>query len=597
MQKLPSVKRLLAAKAQDVKIFLSHMKNLLYLLFAMLLLLAACGETAHEEHAELLTYTCPMHPQIVQNEPGTCPICFMDLVPVTTGGEKQGELMLSESQMLLANIKTMPASVGIAGTSSILTGKLVLDETQNELISSRVAGRIERLYVKETGQQIQKGQPLYAIYSEELLSLQREYLLALEQYKALGSEEPRYASFLEAARTKLLLYGLSEQQVRQLAQSGKPEAQVTFLAPAAGVVTDIAATEGQYVAEGSILYRLGDLDKIWVEAELYPYEIENIRPGTVVQVDVQGFAKQPIPAKVTFISPELRQGSQVVLLRAELNNPEQQFLPGMQANVILPQTQRAAISLPNDAVIRDSRGSHVWVQTGEGTFKARRVELGEADFDSVTVLSGIEPRDLVVSSGAYLLYSEYVLKKGGDPIGNPVADPMEAQAVDLAQTSVEAFVLGNVADYRQLTTPPFKQKFAAVLQAYLELKNALVAGNLAEASAASTMLIDVLADADHEGLIGEPANFWLEKTAFLMQHAKESLEASTLVAKRENFIYLSQPIIKLTEAFGSPAGLYIQYCPMANDDKGAYWLSAEAAVLNPYFGEAMLRCGEVIKKL
>ena len=181
-------------------------------IFLVLLLLAtsvACqSEEAHdgEETALETTYTCPMHPQIVQDEPGTCPICGMDLVPVSQSGTDKRELMLSENQIALGNIKTKRVKFGDVNSNTILTGKLVLDETQTDVISSRAQGRVEKLYIKETGQSVQKGQPLYELYSEELLTLQREYLLALKQNQELGRENPRFASFLEAAKQKLLLF-------------------------------------------------------------------------------------------------------------------------------------------------------------------------------------------------------------------------------------------------------------------------------------------------------------------------------------------------------------------------------------------------------
>ncbi|WP_345158081.1 efflux RND transporter periplasmic adaptor subunit [Pontibacter saemangeumensis] len=377
----------------------------------------ACSEQSHEEHADgETTYTCPMHPQIVQNEPGTCPICGMDLVPVSQSGQNEGELMLSESQIALGNIAVKRVKYGDVGSSTILTGQLVLDETQTDVVSSRAAGRIERLHIKETGQSIRKGQPLYELYSEELLTLQREYLLALRQNQEFGEENPRFASFLEAAKKKLLLYGLTEVQVRNLASIEQLDARVTFMAPSSGVITEVAAAEGQYIPEGGVLYRLGKLGSIWVEAELYPQEVAQVQAGDPVQVSVQGFAEGTVPAKVTFLSPELRAGSQVAVLRAELPNKEGQYLPGMQANVLLPGKSGAALTVPTDAVIRDESGSHVWVQTGKGTFQARMVTLGEESFNNVAVLSGIRENDKVVTSGAYLLYSEFVLKKGGDPM-------------------------------------------------------------------------------------------------------------------------------------------------------------------------------------
>ncbi len=394
------------------------MKNYLNVLFFFLLLLAsACQESTEEHTADATTYTCPMHPQVVQHAPGTCPICGMDLVPVSQSGKNSGELMLSENQIALGNIKASRVKQGQLANNTILAGKLVLDETQTDIISSRVAGRVERLFVKETGQRITKGQPLYALYAEPLLVLQQEYLLALKQHEALGKENPRFATLLEAARQKLLRYGLTAAQLNALAKGGTPTTRVTFVAPESGVVTEVAATEGQYVSEGSVLYRLSRLDEIWVEAELYAQELANVQPGDKLTILVQG-ATTPLTATVSFLSPEFRQGSQVVILRASLANKDNRFKPGMQASVLLPTTGDKTLLVPTDAIIRDEHGTHVWVQTGPDTFKARSVVLGEEGEEQVAVLKGLKLKDKVVTSGAYLLYSEFVLKKGANPVAH-----------------------------------------------------------------------------------------------------------------------------------------------------------------------------------
>ncbi len=385
------------------------------------LLIVACTNKDKHEHHEVettqagTTYTCPMHPQIVESEPGSCPICGMDLVPVkkqTTAEKNAGSIMLSETQIKLGNISTRPVQLEQVGSNTILTGRLAVDQTQADLISSRAAGRIERLYVKETGRSIQKGQPLYDLYSESLLTLEQEYLLALDQVKAF-SEEKQFASILDAAKRKLLLMGLSHAQVNRLAQTRQLDARITFLAPTSGIVTEIATAEGVYVAEGSLLYRLSRFNTIWVEAELYAQEAAQLQVGTPIEVTVPG-QPAPIKTKVSFINPEFRQNSQVVIARAKLPNSQGQLIPGTQATINLPAPTNQALTLPLNAVIRDARGAHVWVKTGENTFNSKMVSLGAESANQVAITSGLSPNDAVVVTGAYLLYSEYALKKGTD---------------------------------------------------------------------------------------------------------------------------------------------------------------------------------------
>jgi len=376
----------------------------------------ARNEHDHASEQNATKYTCPMHPQIVQDNPGKCPICGMDLVKVNKNYGADSDLMLSDSQIKLANITTQVVTKKSVGQTVVINGRITVDEQKSKVISSRAAGRVEKLFVKETGQSIQQGQPLYVLYSEILLTLQQEYLLAKDQYESFGKMEKRYKSFLDAAERKLLLYGMAKNQISQLTNRNSLQSHITFLAPAAGIVTEINASEGQYVGEGTPLYKIEDIRSLWLEAELYPNETSFAKVGDKISAKVSGNESNTIESRVTFLSPEFRNNTQIIIMRASINNPSLRFKPGQHAQVYLTHSSHEAIAIPVDAVIRDGQGSHVYIQSGNNTFRPQMVSLGIEGFDQVEITEGLKEGDTVAVSGAYLLYSEIILKKGINPM-------------------------------------------------------------------------------------------------------------------------------------------------------------------------------------
>lgn len=393
-------------------------KSIAILALVPSLFVAACSSDKKPEagsaNVKQQTFTCPMHPQVIKNEMGTCPICGMDLVPFEKNSSDLA-LKVDGKRQALANITTLVIGGGTLSGSKQLNGKLVVNPEQSHYISSRIAGRIEQLYVRETGVKVNKGQPLYKIYSEQLATLQQEYLMALAQEKQFPGDQIE-RQIVASAKQKLLLYGQSDSQLKQLSKSQKKDPFVVFYAPESGMVAELSVTQGQYVAEGSPVLRLEGYGQLWVEADVYPNEAAKIKIGQKVKVIVTGWEDQPQEMTISFITPSLQSGTQLTQVRGSIANPGHQWQPGLQVNVFLPSANSGSVlSLPVDAVIRDGKGMHVWVKTAKDTFEPRLVKTGTENDSQVEISEGLKSGDQVVVTGAYLLYSEYILKKGKNP--------------------------------------------------------------------------------------------------------------------------------------------------------------------------------------
>ncbi|MBS1520665.1 MAG: efflux RND transporter periplasmic adaptor subunit [Bacteroidetes bacterium] len=394
--------------------------------FVFLSVLPACEQkkqSVSQEQVSMIKtsgyYTCSMHPQVHEAHPGNCPICGMKLIKVELTEDNNStitkdRLMLTAVQIQLAAIQTDTVKMENVDAGKTITGMVSTDENRALELSARIAGRIQRLFIKATGENISIGQPVYMIYSEDLLAAEKEYLLAMQQQKLLHNPDVDYKQLIAAAENKLRLWGLSPIQINKLAASGKASATQTILSNISGIVSDIAVQEGGYVSEGATILKTQSLHNLWVEAQIYANETANYKQGDPVVVNFPDLNGLAIKGRIDFTNPELSGNSKVNLIRVDINNPQGLIRPGMQAYVTVADGKHKALAVPASAILTDAMGSEVWLKNADGSFSARMVTLGTGNQNFTPVLSGLKAGDVVVTNGAYLLNSEALFKNGGN---------------------------------------------------------------------------------------------------------------------------------------------------------------------------------------
>ncbi len=329
---------------------------------------------------------------------------------------KAGEVQLNDQQIQLGNISFDTISNSRLGDEIVLTATLNFNQQKTTTISSRVMGRIERLYFKNTGDYVSKGQKLFDIYSEDLNSASQEYRIAIERKKVLDNSIIDFDQLVQSSKNKLKLWGLSEEQINQLAKTKKPSPLTTFYSNANGYITTLDAKEGEYVMEGGAVVHLADLSSLWVEAQVYSSQLSGIDKSDIALVQIPDMPGKELSGKIEFVNPEINAETRINLVRITIKNPGNQLKPGMPTYVRIKSRQRNPLTLPIDAVLRNAKGATVWIKTGNHTFSSKMVEVGAESNDRIEIKSGLQQNDVVVITGAYLLNSEFIFKKGTNPM-------------------------------------------------------------------------------------------------------------------------------------------------------------------------------------
>lgn len=390
------------------------MGKIISILFVITLILSCKQKQLVKE--DQVFYTCSMDPQVVASKPGKCPICGMQLTPVkkgtTTGTD---DIELSDQQIHLGNILVDTIRNGQINNSLSFTGTLQLNASQTRSINARIMGRVEKLYVKSTGDYISKGAPLYELYSEELNNAKQEYIAALQRRHLFKDQTIiDFENLIQGSRNKLRLWGMTENQIRDLEKLKQAPLTTTFYSSDAGHVTTVDVVEGGYVMEGGTIIQLANLSTLWAEAQVYSSQVNKVTVGSKAVVQLPG--GNEVKGKIEFSTPEIAPDSRVNIMRIQISNQGNRLKPGMPVVITVERSTRNSLTLPTDAIIQEARGATVWLQTGKNRFKSTMITTG-IEMDGLTeITSGLNTGDVVVVRGAYLVHSEFVFKRGSDPM-------------------------------------------------------------------------------------------------------------------------------------------------------------------------------------
>ena len=398
-------------------------KNKSYsILLLLFLVLTACNSQKKEDHSvhkmtdETIFYTCSMDPQVKEDKPGKCPICHMSLAPTKKSDTNVNEISLSKQQIRLGNITTQTITKRQRSLEQNYTGVLTINQEKINTVSVRGMGRIEKLYFKTIGEYVKKNQPVYSLYSEDIAIAKQDYLTAYKQLTMPGDFGKNAQNMLKAAKQKLFFFGLTNAQIESIKTKTEVSPNTIFYSTASGYISEIIATEGGYMMDGSAVIKLVDLNSLWLETEVNVNYTKSLHLGQNAKVVFPDFPDKAIDTKVSFINPEIKPDTRLILIRLEIPNHDLQLKPGMQAVVKLTQSNVKGLFIPIDAVIREENASYIWVEKRPGVFENVMVETGAEIEGMIEIKSEIDSSKKVVITGAYAINSEYKFRKGSDPM-------------------------------------------------------------------------------------------------------------------------------------------------------------------------------------
>jgi Cu(I)/Ag(I) efflux system membrane fusion protein len=534
----------------------------------------------HSQETQEEVWTCSMHPQIMLPEPGDCPICGMDLILAETGAEglAMNEIKMSKNAMSLANIQT--TIVG-SNTSSekdgiiSLSGKIAANEENNAVQASYFDGRIEQLNVNYNGQKVTKGQLLATIYSPNLVAAQQELLTAA----SLKASQP---ALYKAVRNKLKNWKLSDTQIDAIESSGNVRDNFPVYATINGTVSEVMAREGDYIKQGQPILKVSNLNSVWAEFDAYENQISNLKEGQKIKIYANAYSNKEFDASISFIDPVLNNATRTITVRATIKNNDNLFKPGMfVTGKIQGKTVKSEmLNVPATAVMWTGERSLVYIKTNpnEPIFEMREVSIDKRNGENYIISDGLQDGDEVVTNGIFTVDAAAQLQ-GKKSMMNKAK--VEETAMPKSQMKLEF-------------SEQFTQSFKNVIKPYLNMKDAFVATDNVQVSKFAKVTSKALKSAKTKDL-GKMEQSHINKSIDMLDAIGNS---DNIKNQREHFVLLNENLVAIAMNIkGENSLLYVQKCPMANNNNGAIWLSTEKDIKNPYYGDDMLTCGSVIEEI
>jgi membrane fusion protein, copper/silver efflux system len=554
----------------------------LVLVFGLLIGWLIFGGSPAETHqregetTEATIWTCSMHPQIRQDEPGKCPLCGMDLIPLARGNGQQSEspfvYSMSPEAAALANVQTARVTSAAPEYEVYLTGRVAPNERRLGVITADYSGRIERLFVDFTGQTVNRGERMATIYSPELITAQKELI---EAAKNKNSNPAIY----NAVKEKLRLWKITEKQIDAIENRGEVLTELDIYAASSGIVLNRNVSTGDYVSRGSVLFEIADLSSVWIILDAYETDLAWIRTGSKVNFRVASIPGREFTSTVTFIDPLINPQTRTASVRAEANNPGAELKPDMFVTATVKaqlSVKGKSLLIPSTAVLWTGTRSVVYVKVPGTEFPAyemREINIGPRAGGFYVINEGLVEGEEIVTNGVF--------------------------AVDAAAQLSGNYSMMNRPVSKRIQVPEqFRTQLTEAAKSYFDLKNALIDSDFNRSRNGAGRFLSSLRMVNMEQLDRHAHDVWMELETEMKNAAGLISKAADLDEQRKHFENLSNGIIEAADIFGLKINMvYVQYCPMAFEDEGAYWLSESDEILNPYFGDEMLHCGEIIKKI